>query len=372
MSDVAQQDGSTPRLALVLAGGGIPGWMYEIGCLTALDDFFDTFSINQFDLYVGTSAGAAVAAFMANGVKPRAIYDDICNDRKSGFNFVRRDIYSFGYQETWQIIKKLVRSLAPITRHFLSGRNRFSILDLLLLLEENLPSGIFTLDNLCHSLAALFSREGYTDDFRKLKKALYIPAVDLNMGRYDVFGTEPFSDIPISQAVTASSAMPILFQPVHIRGKAYIDGGVSRVAHIDIALNHGAKMVWVVNPVQYIVNDGTHICLTNMSGKCAGIQDKGLSYIYDQAMRISTSTRIYLGFKRYVLEHPDKQFFLIQPKPSDSLLFAHTAVSFDSRIEILKYGYASTAQTLKDNYTYYQQCLKAYDISVTLDRFQDP
>ena len=45
------------KMALVLAGGGFPGWMYEIGCLSALDDFFDdSFSVCDFDIYVGTSA----------------------------------------------------------------------------------------------------------------------------------------------------------------------------------------------------------------------------------------------------------------------------------------------------------------------------
>ncbi len=346
--------------------------MYEIGCLTALDDFFDGFSVNQFDVYVGTSAGAAVAAFMANGVKPRAIYDDIRNDRKSYFNFARRDIYSFGYRESWHMVKKFVRSLIPIARHFLKNRGRLSILDLLPMLEENLPSGIFTLKNLDRSLAHFFSQEGYTNDFRNLKRALYIPAVDLDMGRYDVFGEGDFSDIPISLAVTASSAVPILFQPVHIRGKEYIDGGVSRVAHIDVALNYDAEMVWVVNPVQYIVNDRTRVRLRDLSGKCVGIKEKGLSHIYDQAMRISTSARIYLALKRYISEHPTKRFILTQPQPSDAYLFAHNAVSFDSRVEILKCGYTSTVQALKDDYTYYQQCLKEYDINVRLDRFKDP
>jgi predicted acylesterase/phospholipase RssA len=372
MSDMALRNETPPKRALVLAGGGIPGWMYEIGCLAALDDFFDQFSVNNFDIYVGTSAGAAVAAFMANGVRPRAIYDDIRNNRKSYFNFSRHDVYSFGYRETWPIIQKFFRSLAPIARHFFTHQERFSILDLLLMLEENLPSGIFTLKNLDRSLSHFFSQEGYSNDFRKLKRALYIPAVELDMGRYDVFGEADFDDIPISQAVTASSAVPILFQPVHIRGKEYIDGGVSRVAHIDVALNHGAELIWIVNPVQYIVNDRTRVCLPNLSGKCVGIKEKGLSYIYDQATRISTSTRIYLALKRYTAEHPTKDFILTQPKPTDIPLFAHNAVSFDSRIEILKYGYASTVQALKDDYVYYQRCLKGHDIAVTLDRFRDP
>ena len=60
-----------PRISLLLAGGGITGAMYEFGALQALDHFFaGTYSVNKFDIYVGTSAGAIVAALMANGVSP--------------------------------------------------------------------------------------------------------------------------------------------------------------------------------------------------------------------------------------------------------------------------------------------------------------
>src|SRR3990172_4361873 len=90
------------KIALVLSGGGFPGWMYEVGCMTALDEFFEEgFSVNDFDIYVGTSAGAAVAALVANGVKPRTIFEAIRDDQESVFNFKRHDIYDFGYQETF-------------------------------------------------------------------------------------------------------------------------------------------------------------------------------------------------------------------------------------------------------------------------------
>src|SRR5215469_9313203 len=58
------------RTALVLGGGGFTGGVYEIGALRALDLLAANRTINQFDVYVGTSAGAFVAALCANGVSP--------------------------------------------------------------------------------------------------------------------------------------------------------------------------------------------------------------------------------------------------------------------------------------------------------------
>ena len=45
------------RTALVLGGGGFTGEVYEIGALRALDLLAVNRTVNQFDVYVGTSAG---------------------------------------------------------------------------------------------------------------------------------------------------------------------------------------------------------------------------------------------------------------------------------------------------------------------------
>src|SRR5258707_4313993 len=56
--------------ALVLGGGGFTGGVYEIGALRALDLLATNSTVNEFDVYVGTSAGAFVSSLVANGVTP--------------------------------------------------------------------------------------------------------------------------------------------------------------------------------------------------------------------------------------------------------------------------------------------------------------
>lgn len=363
--------GQEGKIALVLAGGGMPGWMYEIGCLKALDEFFDEgFTINNFDIYVGTSAGAAVAALTANQISPKDINDAICENKNHPYNFKSSDIYSFGYQETFSLLKKFLKSLFPMIRYIFRNRKQISLIDIYHILEEFLPSGVFTLKNFDRFLVDYFSRDGYTNDFRKLKNELYIPAVDVDMGRYDVFGEGEFADVPISLAVTASSAMPIMFQPVSIKGKDYIDGGVGRVAYMDIAINHGATLILVVNPIVNVVNDRTKVCLQSFYGNSVGLKEKGLSYIYDQSNRISTQTRIYLGLKRYQAEHPQKDFLLIQPNPSDAIMFLYSVINLAAKVEILDYGYRSTVETLKAQFASYEKCFAKHGVKVTLKRFK--
>src|SRR5437764_13124875 len=61
------------KTALVLGGGGFTGGVYEIGALRALELLSVNRTVNQFDIYVGTSAGSFVAALTANGVTPEEV-----------------------------------------------------------------------------------------------------------------------------------------------------------------------------------------------------------------------------------------------------------------------------------------------------------
>src|SRR5215208_7468788 len=73
------------KTALVLGGGGFTGAVYEIGALRALDLLSVNRSVNQFDVYVGTSAGSLVAALAANGVTPEQMMRVVNNQTPTPF-----------------------------------------------------------------------------------------------------------------------------------------------------------------------------------------------------------------------------------------------------------------------------------------------
>src|SRR5215207_10685277 len=62
--------GRGDKTALVLGGGGFTGGVYEIGALRAFDLLAVNRTVNDFDIYLGTSAGSFVAGMLANGVTP--------------------------------------------------------------------------------------------------------------------------------------------------------------------------------------------------------------------------------------------------------------------------------------------------------------
>jgi NTE family protein len=76
---------SRSRSALVLGGGGFTGGVYEIGALRALDLLSVNRTVNEFDVYVGTSAGAFVAAAVANGATPEEMMRAIVQQGSTPF-----------------------------------------------------------------------------------------------------------------------------------------------------------------------------------------------------------------------------------------------------------------------------------------------
>src|ERR671918_467213 len=78
------------KSALVLGGGGFTGGVYEIGALRAFDLLAVNRTVNEFDVYVGTSAGSFVASLVANGVTPEEMMRVLNKQVPSPFRDVDR------------------------------------------------------------------------------------------------------------------------------------------------------------------------------------------------------------------------------------------------------------------------------------------
>ena len=60
-----------PKVALVMSGGGISGGAFKIGGLNALSSFMANRRLRDFDMFVGVSAGAVLATYLANGASSK-------------------------------------------------------------------------------------------------------------------------------------------------------------------------------------------------------------------------------------------------------------------------------------------------------------
>jgi len=150
-------------IGFALTGGGARG-ISHLGVIKAFEEF-DLFP----HVLAGTSAGAIVGSLYCSGYSPDSILD---------------------------IIKKT--KLLSVFKPSFSWKGLLSIEILGNLLTNHLP-----------------------DSFEDLDRPFYATATEIKAGK-----TMYFSSGPLVKAIMASACIPVIFQPVQIDGKMYVDGGI--------------------------------------------------------------------------------------------------------------------------------------------------
>jgi NTE family protein len=149
---------------LALSGGGARG-IAHLGMMQVLEE-----EGISFDIVSGTSAGALAGVFYCYGYSPT---------------------------ETLYILRNI-----PLTSVFKPAWNW---------------RGLFTFEKASEALGIHFRKKLFSD----LKVPLVVTATDLQTGTPTYFDSGEF--LP---AVLASCSIPVVFDPVEINGRQYIDGGV--------------------------------------------------------------------------------------------------------------------------------------------------
>src|SRR5262249_16563177 len=148
---------------------------------------------------------------------------------------------------------------------------------------------------------------------------------------------------PVSLACAASLAVPIFFSPVRIGDRHYLDGGLGHVAHLDLAAASGAALTLVVNPLVPLSTE--HRAVPTGHGAGGSVRDKGLLWVVNQSMRIGAHTRLAQEAARQE-QIGGMHVLVIEPEPTDVVLFLHNPVNFDARRAILEYAYKTTRERI--------------------------
>ena len=168
---------STRRIALVLGGGGLKGFAH-IGVLRALHELGIVPTT-----YAGTSIGALIAAARAGGMEWHEM-------ARRASSLRRRDLFRVNHMG-------MIVDRTRATSFYL---------------EEPLRS-------LCESVTP-------GARFHEIPTRLLVNTVDLALGTQVVWGLQGLQDVPISEAVYASCALPGAFPPGVVGGRICADGGV--------------------------------------------------------------------------------------------------------------------------------------------------
>ena len=354
------------KRALVLCGGGITGLTYEVGALRALDDLLVGSTVNDFDVYVGTSAGSMVGALLANGITPTEMALGLEGSNQLLSPPTQWGLFRPNLGELASRVAKLPRLAQEILWELARHPGKLNPFDILGMLAPVLPSGFFSNGALVSFLEDLLTREGFTNDFRELGPELHIVACALDSGQRVVFSRfDARGHVPISRAAAASSAVPILFRPVRIDDVDYVDGGIKGISAIDVAVDRGATLIVAINPIVPV--DTRNLSPPAGMREVVGdhLADMGMRGVYNQVFRGMLHDGLLDHIKLVRHNHPDVDILLIEPRPDDPKMFFHELMSYSARLMVLQHGYESVSNGLYDSWGYLRRILPRHGIHIS-------
>jgi len=366
----ARRGRARSKTALVLGGGGFTGGVYEIGALRALDLLSVNRTVNEFDVYVGTSAGSFVAALVANGVTPEEMMRVVNRQVPSSFRDVDLDqLLRPNVGELVTSLSRLPFRMVGLARTLASSLgSQMSAMDIVVGLAEVLPSGLYSGSGIERYVRSVLTDPDRTDDFRLLDPELYLAATDLDTCERVVFGAAGWDDVPISSAVGASTALPMVYKPVEIKGRELVDGGIVSTTNIDIAVEAGAKFVVVVNPLVPFVNDFSKRIPTLTGSKVRRVSDMGFAQIGYQTFKLLAYQRLHEVARQWEQRYPGVDIVLIEPEPDDELMFRTSILNFASRLDIARHGFESVTLRLAKDYQHFREICERHGIEISATR----
>ncbi len=353
------------KTALVLGGGGFTGGVYEIGALRALDLLAVNSTVNNFDIYVGTSAGSFVAGMLANGVTPDEMMQ-VLNERvPSELEDLDLDkVLKPNYLGFLQKAAMLPLRSAELLRSLVRLRE-LSAIDFGVGLAEALPSGVYSNSGINDYVEGVLADASRANDFRLLEHELYITATDLDTTERIVFGEKGWADVPISKAIECSTALPLVYKPVELKGRQMVDGGIRSTTNVDIAVEQGAKFIVVVNPIVPYVNDFDKTIPTVFGTRVRRVADMGMPAIANQAFRIISHARLHQSVDQWREKYPGVDIVLVEPEPNDELMFGTPIMDYSKRLRIARHGFESVTAKLAEDYDHFEEVAKRHGLEIS-------
>lgn len=208
------KDRNDLKVALVLSGGGAKGYAH-LGVLRVLEK-----EDIKIDYIAGTSIGALVGTLYSIGYSIDEIEKVLDNLNIESFLESGADLTGLDLDKK-ETLKKY--------SFYINFDNE---------LNYSLPKGLRETEELYLVVKNLLKNYENTKNFNNFPIPLRVVATNLNTGE-----TKSFSEGDIAKILTASMAIPTIFEPVEINGALYVDGLVSRNLPVEEAYDMGADLV---------------------------------------------------------------------------------------------------------------------------------
>jgi predicted acylesterase/phospholipase RssA len=360
---------SRHRFGLALAGGGPLGAFYEVGTLHAIGESFERLDLTNLDMYVGVSSGAMIAAGLVNGYDT-ADMGLVFIHNASKEHPVRPGLFLRpALREYLKRVNAIPGLAVDILKQYLldPGKDWAEAIDPL---GRLLPTGLCDNRPFEQFLAHMFTGPGRTNDFRKLRRSLYIVATELNSGYSVRFGEPGQEHVPISRAIQASTALPGLYPPVEIDGHTYADGALMRTMNASLLLDEGADFVICVNPL--VAFDASSAPRRyGDERKDLDLTRGGLPVVLSQTFRAMIQSRMLVGMRTYKESYPHTDVLLFEPDRGDDELFFKNVFRYADRKRLAEHAYQRTRRDLARQADALEPLLARHGIRLRRDVLHD-
>ena len=393
---------SRPRVALVLAGGAISGGAFKIGGLIALNCYLKNKKVTDLDMYVGISAGAFLAAPLAAGLPPEELLKSLHGRSKRITRFQFMDFYYPNWREAASKLfklgfdamtlypglagglldyvqrnyKTLSHDLGEYAKHPSAQRLEEILHPVIRAVGATthlphgatyIPGGLFDNWRIERFIRKNLERNRFPNNFKLLRhirgRDLYIGATSLDTADEVIFGPDERNDLTISEAVQASTALPLFYKPARIRGEDFLDAAVRKTANVSFAASKGADLIICYNPFRPFRHSETQTLLPRMHH----LGDLGMLAILNQAIRSMLHSRLELGLEA-IRRDPDFKgdIILIEPLETDAEFFNINPVAFWRRAESAEHGFITSKVVFEQRHEELQDIFGRHGIEVDL------
>jgi len=340
LGEMAQltQHRTVGKTALCLSGGGITGLFFELGALKCVEDCCEPEALNQLDLYFGISAGGALAAMLANGYGVSEFMAGIAGCRAGGrIPPIDLNVLDASHLDRYGLsapLRGLIAILGRGLHGVLRGRLPFSF-----------GSLVFEYGDLVHApfntagfeslLRRAFRAPGCSNDFRRLRRRLYIGATDQDRKEHVLFGDRPHDRVPISRAIQASMSLNPVFAPTRVAGRYYADGAVTRTSNFVEAIHRGADLILALDPL-----------VPWVPGRAGVSRQRGIFYNADQDIRTVSYTRFETTRNWVLRRHPEVSLYTFLPANNVRRLLSVNPMDHRRFLRIWKGAYLGTLKRI--------------------------
>ena len=330
------------KVGLALSGGGLEGFLYQAGCLYALERAVGSSNLSQADVIAGVSSGSIAGSICASSIGIEEVIKAFHQQSDSIPHLTSSTIFDVaGFEIMKRIVKQSIGWAGLSPQKWISKT------------LASIPTGFLRGENLEKFLKEVLESAGGKDSFADFKGELYIGATDQDSYEHVTFGQKPWDSVPVSEAIRASIALPPIFMPKHINGRWFIDGQVTKTTNLELLVEKNCSLVVIVNP------------LKPYKANVPGATDKeGGVYGFIQTIKALVSTRFESSLAHLTERYPDVDFMVFEPDEECAEAMAGSPMRYRIRTQIVQLAYESTLRKLRERHPVYSVTLGKYGMNL--------